>query len=158
LARRSLLKASDADREHVAERLRRATGEGRLVAEELEERLGLALTARTYGELDAVVADLPTERTKRGSTTPLWVKGTFAVAVVMAMVAVAALVALIALGLAGAWVAWVAIAWLFFGGRGRRVRRMGRSRDRAIAARPVNRGARPVNRGARVPGAGHGYL
>jgi hypothetical protein len=151
VARRSLLKASDADREHVAERLRRATGEGRLVAEELEERLGLALTARTYGELDAVVADLPTERTKRASATPLWVKGTFAVAVVVAMVAVAALVALIALGLAGAWVAWVAIAWLFFGRRGGHVRRMGRSRDRAIAARPVSAGAR-------VPGGGRGYV
>jgi hypothetical protein len=151
MARRSLLKASDADREHVAERLRRATGEGRLVAEELEERLGLALTARTYGELDAVVADLPAERTNRRSATPLWVKGAFAVAVVMAMVAVAALVALIALGLAGAWVAWVMVAWLFFGGRGRRVRRMGRSRVPGIAARPASAGAR-------APGAGRGYL
>jgi hypothetical protein len=151
MARRSLLKASDADREHVAERLRRATGEGRLVAEELEERLGLALTARTYGELDAVVADLPAERTNRRSATPLWVKGTFAVAVVIAMVAVAALVALIALGLAGAWVAWLVFAWVFFGRRGGRVRRMGCSRDHAIAARPASAGAR-------VPGGGRAHL
>ncbi|MGA9859580.1 MAG: DUF1707 domain-containing protein [Solirubrobacteraceae bacterium] len=55
------MRASDADREHVAERLRIAATEGRLLAEELDERLGVALSARTYGELDAVVADLPVQ-------------------------------------------------------------------------------------------------
>ena len=59
MARRSTLKASDADRELIVERLRHAAGEGRLLAHELEERLGAVFTARTYGELDAVVADLP---------------------------------------------------------------------------------------------------
>ena len=59
MARRATLRASDADREQIAERLRHATGEGRLSAEELEERLEAVFTARTYGELDAVVADLP---------------------------------------------------------------------------------------------------
>ncbi len=59
MTRRANLRASDSDRERVAERLRLAAAEGRLLAEELEERLGAALTARTYGELDAVVADLP---------------------------------------------------------------------------------------------------
>ena len=59
MARRATLRASDADREHVAERLRHAAGEGRIVAEELEERLEAVFSARTYGELDAVVADLP---------------------------------------------------------------------------------------------------
>jgi len=53
------LRASDADRERAAERLRAATAEGRLSAEELEERLELALAARTEGELAALVADLP---------------------------------------------------------------------------------------------------
>jgi Domain of unknown function (DUF1707) len=55
-------RASDADRAHIAEQLRRATDEGRLVAHEFDDRLGQALNARTYGELDAVVADLPRER------------------------------------------------------------------------------------------------
>jgi len=59
MARRSTLRASDADREQFAERLRHATAEGRLLAEELEDRLGAVFRARTYGELDAVVADLP---------------------------------------------------------------------------------------------------
>jgi hypothetical protein len=59
MAKRATLRASDADREQVAERLRHAAGEGRIVAEELEERLEAVFSARTYGELDAVVADLP---------------------------------------------------------------------------------------------------
>lgn len=55
------MRASDADRAHVAEQLRRATDEGRLLAHEFDDRLGQALDARTYGELDALVADLPRE-------------------------------------------------------------------------------------------------
>ena len=52
-------RASHADREAVAERLRMAAGDGRIGLDELDERLGLAFAARTYGELDALVADLP---------------------------------------------------------------------------------------------------
>jgi hypothetical protein len=59
MARRSSILASDADRERVAERLRQAATEGRILAEELEERVARALRARTYGELDLLVADLP---------------------------------------------------------------------------------------------------
>jgi len=59
MARHASLRASDADREAVTERLRQAAGEGRLEPEELEERLDMALRARTYGELDRVLADLP---------------------------------------------------------------------------------------------------
>jgi Domain of unknown function (DUF1707) len=57
------LRASDSDREDVAERLRAATAEGRLLAGELEERLEVAFHARTYGELDALVVDLPAPST-----------------------------------------------------------------------------------------------
>jgi Domain of unknown function (DUF1707) len=53
------LRASDADREGTADRLRRAAGEGRLSADELEERLEAAFAARTAGELAPLVADLP---------------------------------------------------------------------------------------------------
>jgi hypothetical protein len=62
MARHSSLRASDADREAVTERLRRAAGEGRLDPDELEDRLHMALRARTYGELDRVVSDLPSTR------------------------------------------------------------------------------------------------
>jgi hypothetical protein len=52
------LRASDADREHAAELLRHAAGEGRLTVEELEERLSSVYDARTRRELEALVADV----------------------------------------------------------------------------------------------------
>ncbi len=52
-------RASDADRDAVAERLRVAAGEGRIEPWELDERLSQAYGARTYGQLAALVADLP---------------------------------------------------------------------------------------------------
>ena len=60
--RRGSLRASDADRDHIIDRLHRAATEGRIAAEELEQRVAAALKARTYGELDATVADLPGPR------------------------------------------------------------------------------------------------
>ena len=53
------LRASHADRDQVVELLRVAAGDGRLCAEELDDRLESALTARTYAELAALTADLP---------------------------------------------------------------------------------------------------
>ena len=52
-------RAGDADRDAVAAMLRIAAGEGRIDLSELEERLGQLNQAKTYGELDALVADLP---------------------------------------------------------------------------------------------------
>lgn len=56
---RADMRASDTDRESVAEQLRVAAGEGRLTIEELERRLEAAHYARTYGELQPLAADLP---------------------------------------------------------------------------------------------------
>jgi Domain of unknown function (DUF1707) len=53
------LRASHEDRDRVAELLRVAAGDGRLSAEELDERLEKALNARTYGELEELGRDLP---------------------------------------------------------------------------------------------------
>jgi hypothetical protein len=53
------LRASDADRERVALRLRDQAVAGRLTLEELSERLDQAYTAQTVGELDPLTADLP---------------------------------------------------------------------------------------------------
>jgi len=62
VARRGTLRASDADREQVVDRLRRASTEGRLAVHEFEHRVTAALGARTYAQLDATVADLPGNR------------------------------------------------------------------------------------------------
>jgi hypothetical protein len=53
------IRVSDADREHVAARLREHFAEGRLNSEELDERISLALSAKTAGDLRRVLADLP---------------------------------------------------------------------------------------------------
>jgi hypothetical protein len=53
------LRASDADREQVAERLRDALAEGRLDMEEFGERLEATYKARTYRELAPLTRDLP---------------------------------------------------------------------------------------------------
>src|SRR2546423_7689249 len=53
------LRASDADRERVAEILRTAATEGRLDLNELDERLATVYAAKTYAELEPVVRDLP---------------------------------------------------------------------------------------------------
>lgn len=56
---RGHLRASDADRERVAEILRQAAGEGRLTLDELDERLDAAYAAKTYADLEPVTRDLP---------------------------------------------------------------------------------------------------
>jgi hypothetical protein len=58
---RNELRASYDDRDRVVELLRVSAGDGRLTAEELDQRLELAMTARTYGELARLVSDLPAE-------------------------------------------------------------------------------------------------
>jgi hypothetical protein len=55
------LRASDAERERTADRLRQATGDGRLTVEELDERLAAVYAARTRAELEPLTADLPDE-------------------------------------------------------------------------------------------------
>lgn len=58
-ARTLAVRASDAERERTATLLREHTAAGRLSPEELSERLDGAYAARTVGELEALVADLP---------------------------------------------------------------------------------------------------
>jgi len=59
------MRVSDTDREQVAEQLREHFAAGRLTSEELDERVATALSAKTVGDLRAVMADLPGPR-------PLW--------------------------------------------------------------------------------------
>jgi hypothetical protein len=53
------LRASDADRESVANVLREAAGDGRLTMDELDERLDAVYAAKTYAELEPITHDLP---------------------------------------------------------------------------------------------------
>ena len=58
-AGRGHLRASHADREQMIDALKAAFVQGRLTKDELDERIGQALAARTYAELDTVNADIP---------------------------------------------------------------------------------------------------
>jgi class 3 adenylate cyclase len=52
--------ASHADRDRAVDVLRTAAGDGRLTADELDQRLEAALTARTLADLEPLLADLTT--------------------------------------------------------------------------------------------------
>ncbi|MFC8510671.1 DUF1707 domain-containing protein [Streptomyces sp. NPDC057411] len=56
------LRASDADRDRIADILREALAEGRIDAEEHSERIDSVYRAKTVGELEPLVRDLPAAR------------------------------------------------------------------------------------------------
>ncbi|MFG2684261.1 DUF1707 domain-containing protein [Streptomyces sp. NPDC048392] len=69
--RTSELRASDTDRDRVADMLREALAEGRLTADEHAERVEGVLAAKTVGELDVFVRDLPAAHgLRRDATAP----------------------------------------------------------------------------------------
>src|SRR4051794_25152745 len=114
MAPHSSLRASDADRDAVAERLRRAAVEGRLDPDELEERLHSALRARTYGDLERLLDDLPAQpiawERRRAEAMPV-ARTAFAFAVrVVFTLAVVAIVLGVAVAMSAWWILW-AVMW-----------------------------------------------
>jgi hypothetical protein len=55
----TLMLAANADRERAVDVLRASFAEGRLTRAEYDDRTGRVYAARTYGELGALIADLP---------------------------------------------------------------------------------------------------
>ncbi|WP_344957976.1 DUF1707 SHOCT-like domain-containing protein [Actinomadura miaoliensis] len=55
----ALMRASDADRDRIADLLREALAEGRITAEEHAERIDAVYRAKTYAELVPLVSDIP---------------------------------------------------------------------------------------------------
>ena len=102
------LRAGDRERDAVSEILRRAHVEGRLDNDEFQARLERALTAKTYADLDGLIADLPREGADAAPTDPRarwrpWpVPFMFLPLLVIAAIAV------------GAHAAWLAIPLFFF--------------------------------------------
>jgi hypothetical protein len=97
------IRVGDADRERVIDLLRSHAAAGRLETEELEERLERAYAARHGSDLQAVLAELPSEPAPRARPTR-----SRATPVSLLPVAVVALVALAAV--TGAW--W--LMWLIW--------------------------------------------
>jgi hypothetical protein len=127
------LRASDAEREHVAEALRRHHVDGRIDTEELNERLDRCYAARTTAELRPLLADLPAdERERPRAPRPFaaWPAPPLLVVAVVALLA-AATAGAVAHGHPGplpfiAVFLLVRFAWWGPGRRGRRTARVAR--------------------------------
>jgi Domain of unknown function (DUF1707) len=117
------IRASDAERDAVAGVLKDHAVAGRLTTEELAERSGRAYGARTRGELDALVADLP----YAGQDKPAPAR------VVLLLLAEGALCLLVGLIIVTIAILW-AVAWTG-------------ARLAAAAARSLNSGRAPALRG-----------
>src|SRR5262245_57998034 len=66
------LRVGDKERDAVGEILRRRHLEGRLDADEFEARLERCLAAKTYAELDGLIADFPREHGDRRAGRQTW--------------------------------------------------------------------------------------
>jgi len=97
------IRVGDADRERVIDLLRSHAAAGRLDTQELEERLERAYAARYGSDLQAVLAELPSEPAPRARPTR-----SHATPVSLLPIAIVALVALAAV--TGAW--W--LLWLIW--------------------------------------------
>lgn len=67
---RDRMRASRADREQVVDVLKTAYVQERLTEDELDARVGRALAARTYADLDALTADVPAIPARPDLTQP----------------------------------------------------------------------------------------
>jgi hypothetical protein len=134
------IRASDADRDRVASMLREHHAAGRLTAEEFHERMDRALEAKTLGELDELMTDLPAidlyqlpdASLRRGPTRPgqsllpadpghgspaRFTPGTVAMGawavVTSALVAIWAVAAVVGSGTWFPWWALIALPWIW---------------------------------------------
>jgi Domain of unknown function (DUF1707) len=133
------LRASDADRERVVAALRDHAAAGRLEPSELEERVEAALAARTVGDLEPLLADLPRRPPAPAPSQPR--RGAWRLPGAWAGFLRIGVVLVVIWALTGAgyfWPVWPLIGLAFFalkGGcrRSRRSRRAWRESQRADA-------------------------
>jgi hypothetical protein len=116
MAPRDQQRAADSDRERVAQRLQRALEEGRLDLNEYDDRVGRAYGAKTYGELDRLVKDLPVPPPAKQvypGAARRWLAAQWRpwVNVVSICVAVWLLTAVASGTLLYFWPFWVAVPW-----------------------------------------------
>ena len=113
------LRASDAERERVADVLRVHAGDGRLTPDELEQRLERAYAAGTRADLRALLSDLPATAPgdrSPGAAAPARTRGPSGGAAewaVFLLVAVMLLTVWAATGAGAFWPAWPLGFWGF---------------------------------------------
>jgi hypothetical protein len=109
------IRAADADREAIAELLRKHHIEGRLTDEEYDGRLEQCMSAKTLGELRTLVADLPGERRTPEHVSAWRRRAPFGVRLLPVLIALALI-----LGTVGRHAAWYGggprygFPWLLF--------------------------------------------
>lgn len=107
------LRAADADREQIAERLRTSHAEGRLDLAEFQQRLERCYDAKTVGELDELVTDLPRhdehdERRSLGWFLPVRLRLAPLAPILIALIVISA-----AIGHTLFWL-WIPLLFLFW--------------------------------------------
>ncbi|MBF6176491.1 DUF1707 domain-containing protein [Nocardia blacklockiae] len=108
------LRASDADREKYVARLRHAMDEGRLNLPEFDERVQQVYRARTYGELEPLLSDLPAQRVSPhperlpAGRVPTWVLIMWTPWVFVNLLCI---VIWLATGMGYFWPFWVEVPW-----------------------------------------------
>ena len=107
------LRAADADRERTAARLRESHAEGRLDMDEFQQRLERCYQAKTVGELDELMRDLPrhdehAERPSLGGHRQSGSRLALLAAIVIALIVISA-----AIGHHRFWL-WIPLVFLFW--------------------------------------------
>jgi hypothetical protein len=99
------LRAADSDREAVADLLREQHVAGRIDSDEHQERIERCYAAKTYADLDAIVADLPHDEPRVTQARGLWLWPRFAFLALL-------LIAIVAVS--HGHLSWLAIPLAFF--------------------------------------------
>ena len=160
----SHVRASDVDRRRVVAELQRHYVDGRLSQDELDERIGRTLAARTLGDLDAELHDLPRAAVSQSlpsepasppeagpddaSFAGPWSDGSFRAHATSYLLVMALLVAIWLLTSPGGyfWPVWPMLGWGFglaahglFGAGSKRARRRAGGRERQRSPEPGGR-------------------
>jgi hypothetical protein len=101
------LRAADADRDAVAETLREQHLAGRIDTDELQERIERCYAAKTYAELDALLADLPGEDRSTRAGPGRWRAPRIALLPILPLL-------IVALALSHGRVLWLVVPLAFF--------------------------------------------
>jgi hypothetical protein len=102
------LRVGDKEREAVSEILRQRHLEGRLDTDELQARVECCMAAKTYADLDKLIADFPRDRTESRWDRRPWTWRLWPVPFVVLPLALTAAI------IAGGHVAWLAVPLFFF--------------------------------------------
>ena len=107
------LRAADADRERIADRLRKSHAEGRIDLAEFQQRLEHCYEAKTLGDLDELVRDLPRQDEQDERSSSGWFVPWRMHVAPLAPILIALIVISAAIGHHVFWL-WIPLVFLFW--------------------------------------------